>query len=101
MFLAERQFYITDPGCDVKMYVYKISWEFQMEIEQRCVVSCFHHKRIKPPAIVAELKAIDHEDAFDEKRMKYWLHERTKDVDCQPIRRVENNTQKQESEFGV
>jgi hypothetical protein len=26
------------------------------------------------PAIVAERAAINHEDAFDENRVKYWLH---------------------------
>jgi hypothetical protein len=30
---------------------------------------------MKLPAIVAEPAAVYHEDAFDENRMKYWLHE--------------------------
>jgi hypothetical protein len=30
---------------------------------------------MKLPAIVAELAAVYHEDAFDENRVKYWLHE--------------------------
>jgi hypothetical protein len=75
MFLAEPQFYIADPGCDVKMYVYNIRLELQMEIEQRYVVSYLHRKGTKLPAIVAELTAVYHEDAFDESRMKYWPHE--------------------------
>jgi hypothetical protein len=53
MFLAERQFYVVDPECYVKMYVYKIRLEVQMEIEQRYVVSCLHSKLMKLPAIVA------------------------------------------------
>jgi hypothetical protein len=57
------------------MYVCNIRVEFQMEIEQRYVVSYFHRKEMKLPAIVAELAAVFHEDAFDENRVKYWLHE--------------------------
>jgi hypothetical protein len=30
---------------------------------------------MKLPAIVAELAAVCHEDAFDENRVKYWLHQ--------------------------
>jgi hypothetical protein len=75
MFLAQRRFYIADPGCSVKMYVCKIRLKLQMEIEQRYVVSSLHRKGMKLPAIVAELAAVDHEDAFNENRMKYWLHE--------------------------
>jgi hypothetical protein len=41
-----------------------------MEIEQRYVVSYFHCKRMKLPAIVVELAAVYHEDAFDENRVK-------------------------------
>jgi hypothetical protein len=37
----------------MKMYVYDILLEFQMEIEQRYVVSYLHGKGIKLPAIVA------------------------------------------------
>jgi hypothetical protein len=48
-----------------------------MEIEERYVVSYFHHKEMKLPAIVAELVTVYCEDAFDENRMKYWLHEIT------------------------
>jgi transposase len=57
------------------MYVYNISLKLQMEIEQRYVVSYLHRKGMKLPAIVAELVAVYHEDAFDENRVKYWLHE--------------------------
>jgi hypothetical protein len=57
------------------MYVYNICFELQVEIEQRYVVSYLHHKRMKLPAIVAELAAVYHEDAFDENRVNYWLHE--------------------------
>jgi hypothetical protein len=46
-----------------------------MEIEQRYVVSNLHRKGMKLPAIVAELVAVYHEDAFDENRVKYRLHE--------------------------
>jgi hypothetical protein len=46
-----------------------------MEIDQRSVVSYFHCKGMKLPAIVAELAAVYHEDAFDESRVKYWPHE--------------------------
>jgi hypothetical protein len=35
------------------MYVYNIRLEVQMEIEQKDVVSCLHHKGMKLPAIVA------------------------------------------------
>jgi hypothetical protein len=42
-----------------------------MEIEQRYVVSCFHRKGMKLPAIVAELAAVYHKDAFDENKVKY------------------------------
>jgi hypothetical protein len=46
-----------------------------MEIEQRYVVSYLHRKVMKLPAIVAELASVYHEDAFDQNRVKYWLHE--------------------------
>jgi hypothetical protein len=46
-----------------------------MEIEQKHVVSYLHHNGIVLPAIVAELAAVYYEDAFDENRVKYWLHE--------------------------
>jgi DNA-binding NarL/FixJ family response regulator len=39
------------------------------------VVSYLHRKGIKFPAIITELAAVYHEDAFDENRVKYWLHE--------------------------
>jgi hypothetical protein len=42
-----------------------------MEIEQKDVVSPLHRKGMKLPAIVAELAAVYHEDAFDENRVKY------------------------------
>jgi hypothetical protein len=75
MFPAKRQFYIADPGCDVKMYVYNTHLEFQMEIEERYVVSYLHRKGMKLPAIVAELAAIYYADAFDENRVKSWRYE--------------------------
>jgi hypothetical protein len=57
------------------MYGYNIRLELHMEIEQRYVVSYLHRKWMKLPAIVAEPAAVYHEDAFDENRVKYWLHE--------------------------
>jgi hypothetical protein len=59
----------------MKMYVYNIRFELQMEIEQRHVVSHLHRKGITLPTIVAELAAVGRPDAFDENRMKYWLYE--------------------------
>jgi hypothetical protein len=75
MFLAERQFYIADPGCSVQMYVYNIRLELQMEIEQLYVLSYLYRKKMKLPAIIAELAAVHHEDAFDENKVKYWPHQ--------------------------
>jgi hypothetical protein len=75
MFLAERQFDIADPGCSVKMYGYNSRLELHSKIEQKYVVSYLHRKPMKQPAIVAELAAVDHEDAFDENRVKYWLYD--------------------------
>jgi hypothetical protein len=46
-----------------------------MEMQQRYVVNYLHHKGMELAAIVAELAALYHEDAFDENRVKYWLHE--------------------------
>jgi hypothetical protein len=46
-----------------------------MEIGERYVVGYLHRKGMKLLAIVAELAAVYHEDAFDENRMKYWLRE--------------------------
>jgi hypothetical protein len=46
-----------------------------MEIEQRYVVICLHRKGMKLPAIVVELAAVYHEDAFNENRVKSWLRE--------------------------
>jgi hypothetical protein len=57
------------------MYVYNIRLELQMEIEQRYMVSLFHHKRMKLPVIVAEKVTVCHKDAFDENGVKYWPHE--------------------------
>jgi hypothetical protein len=57
------------------MYVYNIRFELQMEIEQRSVVNYLHRKGMKLPAIVAELTSVCYEDAFDENKVKYWLHE--------------------------
>jgi hypothetical protein len=53
------------------MDVYNIRLELQMEIEQRYVVSYLHHKGIKLPAIVAELAAVYHKNAFGENGVKY------------------------------
>jgi hypothetical protein len=75
MFLAERQFDIADPGCYMEIYVYNIRLELQMEIEQRYVGSSLHRKGMTLPAIITELAAVYHEDAFDENRVKYWLRE--------------------------
>jgi hypothetical protein len=71
MFLAERQFYITDLGCSVKMYVSNIRLELMMEIDQGYVVSCLHRKGMKLPAIIAELAAGYRADAFEANRVKY------------------------------
>jgi hypothetical protein len=57
------------------MYVDNISLELQMEIEQRDVVSYLYRKGIKLPAIVAELAAACHKDAFDENKVKCLLRE--------------------------
>jgi hypothetical protein len=57
------------------MQVDNIRLELQMDIDQKYVVSSLHGKRMKLPVIVAELAAVYHEDAFDENRMKYWLHQ--------------------------
>jgi hypothetical protein len=57
------------------MYVDNICLELRMEIGQRHAVSYLHRKGMKLPAIVAEPAAVYHEDAFDENRVKYWLHE--------------------------
>jgi hypothetical protein len=65
----------VDPGCDVKIEVYNIRLGLQMEIEQRYVGSYLHREGMKLPAIVAELAAVDHEDTFDENRVKCWFHE--------------------------
>jgi hypothetical protein len=75
MFLAERQFYIADPGRQLKMDVDNLRLELRMEIEQRYVVSHLHRKGMKPPMIIADLATVYHEDTFDEYRVKYWLHE--------------------------
>jgi hypothetical protein len=56
------------------MHIHSICLELQIEIEQRDVVSYLHRKGMKLPAIVAELAAVYHEDAFDENRVKYWLY---------------------------
>jgi hypothetical protein len=53
------------------MYVYTIRLEFQMEIEQRYVVSYLHRNGMKLPEIVAELASVYREEAFDENRVKY------------------------------
>jgi hypothetical protein len=38
---------MMDPGCHVKIYVYNIRLELQMEIEQRDVVNYLHRKEMK------------------------------------------------------
>jgi hypothetical protein len=48
---------------------------YRWKIEQMYVMSYFHRKEMKLPAIVAELAAVCHEDAFDENRVKHWLRE--------------------------
>jgi hypothetical protein len=53
------------------MYVYNIRSELQTEIQHRYVVSSLHRKAMKLPAIIAELAAVCHEDAFDGNRVKY------------------------------
>jgi transposase len=58
----------------MKMYVYNIRFELQMEIEQKYVVSDLHRKGMKLPAILAELAAVYHEDTLDENIVKHWLH---------------------------
>jgi hypothetical protein len=68
------------------MYVYNVRLEFQMEIEQRSVISYLHRKGMKLPTIVAEPAAVYHEDALDESRMRYWLHEMKRhrsDLSCE------------------
>jgi hypothetical protein len=42
-----------------------------LETEQRYVVSYLHRKGMKLPAVIAELAAVYHGDAFDENRVKY------------------------------
>jgi transposase len=59
----------------MKMCVYNIRLELQMKIEERDVASYLHRKGMKLTAIVSELAVIYQEDAFDENRVKYWLHE--------------------------
>jgi hypothetical protein len=46
-----------------------------MEIEQRYVASHLQGKGMKLPAIIAERVTVCHEDAFDENRVKYWIHQ--------------------------
>jgi hypothetical protein len=59
----------------MKKHVYNILLELQMDLERRYVVSHLDREGIKLPAVVAELAAAYHEDAFDEDRVKYYLHE--------------------------
>jgi hypothetical protein len=59
----------------MKLYIYNIRLELQMEIEQRFVVSYLHRKEMKLPGTVDELAAVYHKDAFDENRVKYGLYE--------------------------
>jgi hypothetical protein len=75
MFIAELQFCIVDPGRYVQMYLYNVRLELHMEIGQRDAVSYLHRKGMKLSAIGAELAVVYHEDAFDENKVKYWLHE--------------------------
>jgi hypothetical protein len=46
-----------------------------MEIEQSYVVNCLHRKGMKLPAIAIELAAVYDKGAFNENKIKYWLHE--------------------------
>jgi hypothetical protein len=57
------------------MHVDNVRLELHMKIEQRYVVSYLHRKQMKLPATVTKLAAVCHEDALDENRVKYWLHE--------------------------
>jgi hypothetical protein len=57
------------------MYIFNIRLELRMEIKQMYVVSSLHRTGMKLPAIFAELTAVYHEDALDENRVKYSLHE--------------------------
>jgi hypothetical protein len=57
------------------MYAYNIRLQLQMKVESMDVVSYLYRKGMKLHAIVAELAAVYHEDACDEHRVKYWLHE--------------------------
>jgi hypothetical protein len=59
-----------------------------MEIEQRYMVSYLHRKGMKLPAIVAGSAAVYPEDAFNENKVKCWLHE-TK-LYCSDLRRRPN-----------
>jgi hypothetical protein len=58
----------------VKVCVYNDRLELQIEIRQRYVVSDLHRRGMKLPEIVAELASVYREEAFDENRVKYWLH---------------------------
>jgi hypothetical protein len=57
------------------MLVDNIRLELQMEIKQRYVVSYIHRNGMKLPAIIAEIAVVYHGNAFDENKVKYWLHE--------------------------
>jgi hypothetical protein len=59
----------------MKMYVYNIRREFEMEIEQRYMMSYFHRKGIKLPEIVSELASVYREEASTENKVKCELHE--------------------------
>jgi hypothetical protein len=43
-----------------------------MEIEQRSLVSYLDRSEMKLSAMVVELAAVYHKDAFNENRVKYW-----------------------------
>jgi hypothetical protein len=57
------------------MHVDNIRLELHMGTEQRYMVSYLHHNGMNLPAIIAELAAVYRGEAFDENRVKYWLHE--------------------------
>jgi hypothetical protein len=53
------------------MFPENVRLELSMENEQVYVMSYLRRKGMKRPAIVAELTAVDHEDVFNENRVKY------------------------------
>jgi hypothetical protein len=58
----------------MKIAASNVCLEFQMEVEQRPVVSYLHRKDMKLPEIFAELPSVCREEAFDENAVQYWFH---------------------------